>query len=56
MSLKRENQIVVDEIFDLRSDIENNNQKLDNIMRQFMKLNNPETEKYVCVTFMKKLL
>lgn len=47
MSLKRENQIVVDEIFDLRSDIENNNQKLDNIMRQFMKLNNPETEKYV---------
>ncbi len=47
MELIEENQIVVDEIFDLRSDIENNNNKLDNVMRQFMKLNNPETEKYV---------
>lgn len=47
ISLKRENQVVVDEIFDLRSDIEKNNSKLDNVMRQFMKLNNPETEKYV---------
>jgi len=45
--LLNENQVVVDEIFDLRSDIENNNKKLDNVMRQFMKLNNPETEKYV---------
>ncbi|WMI68349.1 anti-sigma factor [Mangrovimonas sp. YM274] len=45
--LKQENQVVVDEVFDLRNDIENNNQKLDNLMRQFMKLNNPETEKYV---------
>ncbi|MDG5492791.1 anti-sigma factor [Psychroserpens sp. SPM9] len=45
--LLQENQVVVDEIFDLRSDIENNNQKLDDLMRQFMKLNNPETEKYV---------
>jgi len=45
--LLKENQVVVDEIFDLRSDIENNNMKLDNLMRQFMKLNNPETEKYV---------
>lgn len=42
-----ENQVVVDEIFDLRNDIEDNNKKLDNVMRQFMKLNNPETEKYV---------
>ena len=42
-----ENQVVVDEIFDLRSDIEKNNSKLDNVMHQFMKLNNPETEKYV---------
>lgn len=46
-ALKRENQVVVDEIFDLRDDIEKNNEKLDNLMRQFMKLNNPETEKYV---------
>ncbi|MEY8848084.1 anti-sigma factor [Psychroserpens sp. XS_ASV72] len=46
-ALKRENQVVVDEIFDLRDDIDKNNQKLDNLMRQFMKLNNPETEKYV---------
>ncbi|WP_299227193.1 anti-sigma factor [uncultured Psychroserpens sp.] len=45
--LLEENQVVVDEIFDLRSDIEDNNKKLDNLMRQFMKLNNPETEKYV---------
>ncbi len=45
--LQQENQVVVDELFDLRNDIENNNEKLDNLMRQFMKLNNPETEKYV---------
>jgi len=46
-ALVRENQTVVDEIFDLRSDIKKNNDKLDEVMRQFMKLNNPETEKYV---------
>lgn len=45
--LRNENQVVVDEIFDLRSDINENNQKLDNLMRQFLKLNNPDTEKYV---------
>jgi hypothetical protein len=45
--LIRENQVVVDEIFDLRNDIQKNNDKLDDVMRQFMKLNNPETEKYV---------
>ncbi|RKE98272.1 anti-sigma factor [Ichthyenterobacterium magnum] len=45
--LLNENQVVVDEIFDLRQDIEQNNGKLDAVMRQFMKLNNPETEKYV---------
>ena len=45
--LLKENQVVVDEIFDLRSDIDVNNQKLDDVMRQFLKLNNPETEKYV---------
>ena len=47
MSLTQENQMVVDEIFDLRSDIEANNNKLENVMLEFMKLNNPETEKYV---------
>lgn len=45
--LSNENQVVVDEIFDLRSDIENNNKLLDNVMRQLLKLNNPETEKYI---------
>ena len=40
--LIRENNVVVDELFDLRSDIENNNNKLDNVMRQLMKLNNPQ--------------
>lgn len=47
VSLTLENQVVVDEIFDLRNDIEANNNKLENVMLQFMKLNNPETEKYV---------
>ncbi len=45
--LARENQVVVDELFDLRSDIEKNNAMLDNVMRQLLKLNNPETEKYI---------
>ena len=45
--LSEENQVVVDEIFDLRSDIEINNKKLDGIMYQFKQLNNPETYKYI---------
>ena len=45
--LANENQIVVEELFDLRSDIEQNNKMLDNVMRQLLKLNNPETEKYI---------
>jgi len=45
--LLNENNTIADEIFDLRGDINSNNDKLDNVMRQFMKLNNPETEKYV---------
>lgn len=45
--LNEENQVVVDEIFDLRSDIENNNKKLDAVMQQFIKLNDPETYKYI---------
>ncbi|WP_066221296.1 anti-sigma factor [Formosa haliotis] len=47
VELKKENQIVVEEIFDLRSDIEMNNKKLDNVMAQFKQLNNPETQKYI---------
>ena len=47
MVLIEENQVVVEEIFDLRSDIDKYNSKLDNVMLQFQKLNNPETEKYV---------
>ena len=45
--LTEENQVVVDEIFDLRSDIQMNNQKLDDIMRQFKQLNDPGTYKYI---------
>lgn len=45
--LNDENQVVVDEIFDLRSDIQKNNQKLDAVMEQFVKLNDPETYKYI---------
>ncbi|MCK5400000.1 MAG: anti-sigma factor [Flavobacteriaceae bacterium] len=46
-SLLNENNTIVEEVFDLRSDIEKNNDKLDKVMRQLMKLNNPETQKYV---------
>ena len=45
--LLNENNTIAEEIFDLRDDIQENNSKLDDVMRQFMKLNNPETEKYV---------
>lgn len=45
--LNNENQVVVEEIFDLRSDIEMNNKKLDAIMEQFKRLNDPETYKYI---------
>lgn len=45
--LTEENQVVVDEIFDLRSDIEMNNKKLDAIMEQFKRLNDPNTYKYI---------
>lgn len=42
-----ENNTIAEEIFDLRKDIDENNSKLDNVLREFNKLNNPETEKYV---------
>jgi cell division protein FtsL len=47
MALHEENNIVVDEIFDLRSDIEKNNSKLAELSEQLMKLNNPDAKKYV---------
>ncbi|QFZ55546.1 anti-sigma factor [Oceanihabitans sp. IOP_32] len=47
LKLSKENQIVVEEIFDLRDDIAQNNLRLDSVMRQLLNLNNPETEKYI---------
>ena len=46
-NLTRENNTIVEEVFDLRKDIDENNNKLDNILNAFNKLNNPETEKYI---------
>ena len=43
-ALLEENQVVVEEIFDLRSDIDENNKMLENLNKEFLKLNNPETE------------
>lgn len=45
--LLNENQTIVDEIYDLRSDIDQNNSKLDALAKEFSQLNNPETEKYI---------
>lgn len=45
--LHQENQIVVEEIFDLRGDIEQNNERLDAVIDQFKKLNDPNTYKYI---------
>ena len=45
--LNSENNVVVEEIFDLRSDIESNNVKLDELSRELLKLNNPDARKYV---------
>merc|ERR1712146_657169 len=46
-NLLDENNVVVDEIYDLRSDIEKNNSKLDELSKELMKLNNPDAKKYV---------
>ncbi len=46
-ALNSENNVVVDEIFDLREDIEKNNSKLDALAIQLQKLNNPDAQKYV---------
>ena len=45
--LNSENQILVDEIYDLRGDIDQNNSKLEKLSTEFAKLNNPDTEKYI---------
>ena len=47
LNLNDENNIVVEEIYDLRSDIDKNNSKLDELSREMMKLNNPDARKYV---------
>ncbi|WP_179005200.1 anti-sigma factor [Winogradskyella forsetii] len=47
VELNNENNVVVEEIFDLRSDIENNNSKLDELSKELLKLNNPDAKKYV---------
>lgn len=46
-SLLDENNVVVDEIFDLRSDIEYNNSKLNELSLELNKLNDPDAIKYV---------
>ncbi|MGB1309483.1 MAG: anti-sigma factor domain-containing protein, partial [Oceanihabitans sp.] len=46
-NLLQENEVIADEIFDLRSDIDKNNKLLSDIMQQFKQLNNPETHKYL---------
>ena len=42
-----ENNIVVEEIFDLRNDIDKNNAMLSELSRELNKLNNPDAKKYV---------
>lgn len=45
--LQSETVVIDEEIEDLRGDIAKNNLMLDSVMRQLLKLNNPETEKYI---------
>ena len=45
--LLTENQVIVDELYDLRSDIDQNNLRLEALAELFSQLNNPETEKYI---------
>lgn len=46
-NLNNENRVVVEEIFDLRSDIDQHNTKLDELSRELQKLNDPDAKKYV---------
>ena len=45
--LSSENNVVVEDIFDLRKDIENNNNKLNQLAEELSKLNDPDSKKYV---------
>lgn len=47
LKLNSENNIVVEEIFDLRKDIEHNNEKLNQLAGELSKLNDPDSKKYV---------
>ncbi len=47
LNLNNENNVVIEEIFDLRGDIDKNNSKLDELSIELMKLNNPDSRKYV---------
>lgn len=46
-SLNEENRVVIEEIYDLRSDIDQHNLKLDELSRELQKLNDPDAKKYV---------
>jgi hypothetical protein len=46
-NLNSENQIIAEEVFDLRDDINTNNERLNNVLNQFSRLNNHNTEKYI---------
>lgn len=45
--LQGDSVVVDEEIYDLRSDIAENRKALDQVMRELLKLNNPETAKYI---------
>ena len=45
--LNDENNVVIEEIYDLRDDMDKNNSKLDELSKELMKLNNPDAKKYV---------
>lgn len=45
--LHKDTFVVDEEIYDLRNDIAENRKALDQVMRELLKLNNPETEKYI---------
>ena len=46
-NLLDENNVVIDEIYDLRSDIEKNNNMLSELSSELDKLNNPDARKYI---------
>ncbi|MGB1313874.1 MAG: anti-sigma factor domain-containing protein [Bizionia paragorgiae] len=47
LELQDENQVIVEELFDIRSDLQKNNDRLEALALEFKQLNNPETEKYI---------